>query len=380
MKTFKYRLQPSKSQRTKLNRTLELCRWVFNETLATRKNSWEREKKTLSLYDMNRLLTLWKQEHTELKNVHSQVLQNVQERVDLAFKAFFRRVKAGEKPGYPRFRGYGRYDSFTFKQSGFVLQDQGVLLSKIGILKMIQHRPIEGRIKTLTVQRDAVGNWYACFACEVEAKTMPFNDLAIGVDVGLESFATLSNGEKVPNPRFFRQDEKELAKAQRKLAKAEKGTAERAKRRKALQHVHQRIANKRKDFAHQLSRKWVDRFGMIVFENLRIHNMLQNHCLAKNISDAAWNQLITYTTYKAGNAGRVVALVDPRNTSQMCSGCGTMVEKSLSVRVHVCPACGLVMDRDENAANNILRLGLESLGLALEAPAFTPLLAQASAG
>ena len=378
MKTFKYRLQPSKSQRTKLNRTLELCRWVFNEMLATRKNSWEQEKKTLSLYDMNKRLTLWKQEHTELKNVHSQVLQNVQERVDLAFQGFFRRVKVGGKPGYPRFRGYGRYDSFTFKQSGFKLLDQGVLLSKIGILKIIQHRPIEGRIKTLTVQRDAVGNWYACFACEVEAETLPFNDLGIGVDVGLESFATLSNGEKVPNPRFFRQDEKELAKAQRKLSKAEKGTAERAKRRKAVQHVHQRIANRRKDFAHQLSRKWVDRFGMIAFENLRIHNMLQNHCLAKSISDAAWNQLIAYTTYKAENAGHVVVSVDPRNTSQMCSGCGTMVEKSLSVRVHVCPACGLVMDRDENAANNILRLGLESLGLALEAPAFTPLLALAS--
>ena len=158
VKTFKYRLQPSKSQRTKLIRTLELCRWVFNETLATRKNTWEQEKKTLSLYDTNKLLTLWKQEHTELVSVHSQVLQNVQARVDLAFQGFFRRVKAGEKPGYPRFRGYGRYDSFTFTQSGFKLLDQGVLLSKIGILKMIQHRPIEGRIKTLTVQRDAVGN------------------------------------------------------------------------------------------------------------------------------------------------------------------------------------------------------------------------------
>ena len=313
-------------------------------------------------------------------SVHSQVLQNVQERVDLAFKAFFRRAQAGQKPGYPRFRGSGWYDSFTFKQFGFELQDQGLLISKIGIVRIIQHRPIEGRIKTLTVQRDAVGNWYACFACEVEAETMPFNDRAIGVDVGLERFATLSNGEKVSNPRFFRQDEKELAKAQRKLSKAEKGTPDRAKRRKAVQHIHQRIANRRKDFAHKLSRKWVDCFGMIVFENLRIHHMLQNHCLAKSISDAAWNQLIAYTTYKAGNAGRVVVSVDPRNTSKQCSRCGTMVEKSLSVRVHVCPVCGLVMDRDENAANNILRHGLESLGLALEAPAFTSLLAQASAG
>lgn len=370
MKTFQYRLQPSQSQRTKLIQTLELCRWVYNETLATRKNSWEQDQNTLSLYDTNKLLTLWKQEHPDLRNVFSQVLQNVQERVDLAFKAFFRRVKAGEKPGYPRFRGYGRYDSFTFKQFGFELLDSELLLSKIGTVKIIVHRPIEGRIKTLTIQRDAVGNWYACFVCEVEVEPLPFNDLTVGIDVGLESFATLSNGAKVENPRFFRRDEKELAKAQRKLSKVEKGTPERTKRRKVVQHIHQRIANRRKDFAHKLSRELVGNFGMLALEKLNEKKMLQNHCLAKSISDAAWRQLIQYTTYKAENAGRVIVFVDPRNTSKICSCCGTMVEKSLSVRVHTCPVCGLVMDRDENAANNILRLGLESLGTALEAPAF----------
>jgi putative transposase len=371
VKTFKYRLKPSKSQRTKLNRTLELCCWVFNETLATRKNTWEQEKKTLSLYDTNKRLTLWKRDHPELVSVHSQVLQNVQERVDLAFKAFFRRVKAGEKPGYPRFRGYGRYASFTFKQSGFKLlpADKGLLISKIGAVRIVLHRPIEGRVKTLTVQRDAVGNWYACLACVVEPEPLPFNEVAVGVDVGLESFATLSNGMKIENPRFFRHDEKELAKVQRLLSRAEKGTPERAKRRKAVQHVHQRIANRRKDFAHKLSRELVGSFGMIAFEKLNVRNMLQNHCLAKSIADAAWNQLITYTTYKAENAGRVVVSVDPRNTSRICYCCGTMVEKSLSVRVHQCPVCGLVMDRDENASHNILRLGLKSLGYAQEAPA-----------
>ena len=371
IKTFKYRLKPSRSQRTKLNRTLELCRWVFNETLATRKNTWEQEKKTLSLYDTNKQLTLWKRDHPELVSVHSQVLQNVQERVDLAFKAFFRRVKAGEKPGYPRFRGYGQYASFTFKQSGFELlpAGKGLLISKIGAVRIVLHRPIEGRVKTLTVQRDAVGNWYACLVCEVDPEPLPYNEVAVGVDVGLKSFATLSNGMKIENPRFFRHDEKELAKVQRLLSKAEKGTPERAKRRKAVQHVHQRIANRRKDFAHKLSWELVGSFGMIAFEKLNVRNMLQNHCLAKSIADAAWNQLITYTTYKAENAGRRVVSVDPRNTSRQCSCCGTMVEKSLSVRVHQCPVCGLVMDRDENASHNILRLGLESLGYALEAPA-----------
>ena len=370
MITFRYRLRPSKSQRKKLIQTLELCRWVYNETLATRKNTWEQERKALSLYDTNKLLTVWKQEHPELKGVYSQVLQNVQERVDLAFKAFFRRVQVGEKPGYPRFRGYGWYDSFTFKQFGFELLDNGLILSKIGVIKIILHRPIEGEIKTLTVHRDAVSNWYACFSCQGKSEPLPCNQQAVGIDVGLKSFATLSNGEKIPNPRFFGRDEKELAKVQRKLSQADKGTPERVKRRKAVQHIHQRVANRRKDFAHKVSRELVDSFGMIAFEKLNGKNMLQNHHLAKSISDAAWNQLITYTTYKAENAGRVVVLVDPRNTSKMCSCCGAMVEKSLSVRVHACPVCGLVMDRDENAANNILRLGLESLGVALEAPAF----------
>lgn len=368
MKTFQYRLQPSKSQRTKLMRTLELCRWVYNETLATRKNAWEQERKSLSMYDTNKLLTLWKQEHPELRDVFSQVLQNVQERVDLAFKAFFRRVKAGEKPGYPRFRGYGWYDSFTFKQFGFELLDNGLFLSKIGTVKIILHRPIEGRIKTLTIQRDAVGNWYACFACEVKPKPLPFNELAVGIDMGLECFAKFSYGEGIDNPRFFRREEKELAKAQRKFSKAEKGTPERAKYKEVVQHIHQRIANRRKNFAHQKSHELVNAFGFMAFENLRIKNMLQNHCLAKSISDAAWHQLIQFTTYKAENAGRVVVWVDPRNTSKKCSSCGETVEKSLAVRVHECPICGLVMDRDQNAAINILRLGLESLGVALEAP------------
>jgi putative transposase len=344
MKTFKYRLQPSRSQRTKLIQTLELCRWVYNETLATRQQAWEQEHKSLSLYDTNKLLPAWKQEHPELREVHSQVLQNVQERVDWAFKAFFRRVQAGEKAGYPCFREPGRYDSFTFKQYGFELLDQGLFLSKIGTLKIILHRSPEGKIKTLTIQRDAVGNWYACLACEVEREPLPFNDLAIGIDLGLACFAKFSDGQGIDNPRFFRWDEKELAKAQRKLSQAEKGTPERAKRRRAVQHIHQRIANRRRNFAHQESRKLVDAFGFLSFEDLRIKNMLQNHRLAKSISDAAWRQLIQYTTYKAENAGRVVVWVEPGNTSQRCSGCGEMVEKSLEVRVYDCPHCGLVMD------------------------------------
>ncbi|MDK2890713.1 MAG: putative transposase, partial [Methanoculleus sp.] len=291
-KAYRYRLYPTKSQVTLLEQTLEICRGVYNNTLALRKNAWEQEQRSIPLYETNTILTEWKRERPELKQVHSQVLQNAQMRVDLAFKAFFRRVKSGEEPGYPRFKGKGRYDSITYPQSGFDLKDR-LHLSKIGDIRIVLHRPIEGTIKTLTIRRSATGKWYACFSVEYEPSPAPRKETTVGIDVGLESFATLSNGEKIENPRFFRTDEKDLAKAQRKLSKAEKGTPERKKARKIVAHVHERIANRRLNFAHQTSRQLVDRFGTIVFEDLNITTMQKNHCLAKSIADVAWNQFIT---------------------------------------------------------------------------------------
>ncbi|MDF0591218.1 RNA-guided endonuclease InsQ/TnpB family protein, partial [Candidatus Methanocrinis natronophilus] len=322
-------------------------------------------------YETHYLLPEWKKNKPELTEVFSQTLQNVQERVDLAFKAFFRRVKAGEAPGYPRFKGKGWYDSFTYPQLGFKLLSGKLRLSKIGDVKIKLHRPIEGKIKRLTVRRSSTGKWFACFSVEIDDPPMPpwKDGLMVGIDVGLESFATLSNGEKIDNPRFFRSEEKALAKAQRRLSKYEKGTPERRKALKVVQRTHERIANRRYDFAHQVSHNLVERFGLIAFEDLSITNMLKNHCLAKSISDAAWRMLVITTSYKAESAGSMVVLVDPRNTSQLCSRCGLKVTKSLSDRVHECPQCGLVMDRDENAAINILRLGLQSMPK-LEAPPF----------
>jgi putative transposase len=200
------------------------------------------------------------------------------------------------------------------------------------------------------------------FSVVIEPQPLAPDTSAVGVDVGLCSFATLSNGEKIANPRFFRQQEKELAKAQRKLSKAEKGAPERARRRMVFSRVHERIANRRSNFAQQESRKLIDRFGVLAFEDLNARNMLKNHCLAKSIADAAWNQFVLITMSKAEEAGRRVVLVDPRNTSKRCSRCGQLVEKDLSVRVHECPVCGLILDRDENAAINIVALGLQCLG------------------
>ena len=360
--TFRYQLYPTPNQRKRLEQTLEECRWLYNETLVYRHDAWQSEQRAVTLYDCNRLLPEWKRKRPGLQIVHSQVLQNVQARVDLAFKAFFRRVKVGEKPGYPRFRGQGRYDSFTYPQSGFALDGSRLKLSKIGAIKVRLHRPIEGKVKTLTIRRTPTGEWFACFSVEREVEPSPPSEKAVGVDVGLESFATLSDGTKVPNPRFFRQDERALARAQRRLSKADKGTVLWQKRRLVVAHIHERIANRRRDFAHKLSRLLVNSYGFIVFEDLNINGMLKNHSLAGSIGDAAWSQLITFTMYKAAWAGHHVVQVDPRNTSQMCSFCGTLVQKDLSNRVHSCPRCGIQIDRDLNAARNILRLGLQSVG------------------
>jgi len=364
-KSYRYRIYPTKSQRSVLDQNLELCRQVYNDTLALRKNAYEKDGKSISLYETNSILVSWKAQRPELKQVYSQVLQNVQVRVDLAFKAFFRRVKNGEEPGYPRFKGKGRYDSLSYTQSGFKLDSKVLSLSKIGDIKIKLHRPIEGKIKTCTIRRMPTGKWFACFSVETEDVPLPpWKDGAVvGIDVGLESFATFSNGETISNPRFFREEEHELARAQRKLSKAPKGTPERKKALKVVQRVHERISNRRTDFAHQISHRLVDQFGFIAFEDLNILNMLKNHCLAKSISDVAWGMLVKATESKAAYAGSKVVLVDPRQTSQMCSRCGLIVKKDLSERIHRCPECGLSMDRDLNAAINILRLGLQSVGI-----------------
>jgi putative transposase len=372
LRTYRYRLYPTKAQERLFERTLDACRWVYNKTLEVRKNAWKERQESLNLYTTNQMLTQWKKEYPSLKVAYSQALQDAQERVDRGFKAFFRRVKAGEKPGYPRFRSKNRYDSWTYPQFGFSLDadKRRVNLSKIGAVKIILHRPVEGKIKTLTIRRGTIGDWYACFSCEIEPVPQSYAGQAVGVDMGLHSFATLSNGEKISNPRFFRRDEKAIARTQRRLAKADQGTSQQNKLRRIVAHIHKRIANRRRDFAHKVARKLINNYDLIVFEDLNTNKMLANHCLAKSIADAAWNQLVQYTMYKAECAGRCVVLVNPRNTSQMCSGCGTMVVKDLSVRIHVCPECGLILDRDENAAINILRLGLQAVGIqSLEAQA-----------
>ena len=380
--SFKYRLLPTKAQETRLCATVETCRHLYNRFLAERKEAFEATGTAPNYYAQKARLPEWKADNeylpggVRLCEVHSQVLQDVCKRVDLAFQAFFRRVKAGEnrgerlRAGYPRFKGTSWYDSFTFPQSGFSLNETTLTLSKIGALKTIVHRPLQGQVKTCTIRRQN-GKWYACFSCEVETQALPENSATIGVDVGLEKFASLSDGTFIENPRFYRHDEKALAKAQRRLSKFEKGTKERHRARKVVSRIHERIRNRRHNFVHQEARKMVNEFGTIAVEKLSPKQMMKNHCLAKSIGDAAWSQFRQVICNKAESAGRKYVEVSPAYTSQTCSGCGVRAKKKLSQRWHLCPDCGTSLDRDTNAALNIISLGLQRIGTqSVEAPTF----------
>jgi len=368
-KTFKYRIYPTKQQQRLLEQQLEECRWLYNHLLADRRDAWEERHESRRLYDQQATLPALKAERPTLAGVHSQVLQHVAVRIDLAFQAFFRRVKAGETPGYPRFRGPRRYDSMTFPQvpvgCKLTVETQRLRIANVGLVKVILHRLVEGTPKTATIRRSSTGKWYVCFVCEcAEPAPLPETGQQVGIDVGLKTFATLSTGAAIANPRFFRQEERALAKAQRRLAKETPGTPERAKRRKIVARVHERVAWRRSDFAHQHSRCIVNTFDLIAVEDLSVNRMLQNHCLAKSISDAAWSQFTSLLSYKAAWAGRKYVAVNPAYTSQDCSQCGHRHTLSLADRLFTCPCCGLVVDRDLNASLNILRLGQQSLASA----------------
>lgn len=369
MKSYKFKISPSKAVQTRFEQTLDLCCELYNGALQERRDAWKLNRISINYHIQRAQLPDIKLIRPEYDDVYSQVSQDVLRRLSKAFDNFFRRVKRGEKPGHPRFKARSRYDSFTYVQSGFKIVGDKLILSKIGSVRIKQHRPIEGTIKTCTIKRETNG-WYVVFACETE--DVPLNKNIynpIAIDVGLTHFMTLSNGEKVGNPRFFKTDERALAKAGRRLSKEQKGSVRFKKRVRVLQKIHRRIKNRRNDFAHQESHKLVNRFDALFFEDLSIDKMMQNGFLAKGIADVAWNQLISFSSYKAANAGKVCKTVNPKGTSQRCSDCGNKVQKDLSVRVHHCTSCGLKICRDLNAALNILTLGLQSVGnQSLEAP------------
>lgn len=374
LKAFQYRLYPTKSQERLLESTLETCRRFYNACLAERKEAYEQEKRTISKFAQLRQVKTLKQTNPYAATVHSHILQVVVSDLDKAFQAFFRRVKAGEKPGYPRFKGRNRFDSFGLKEygNGFRLDGQRLKLSGIGRVAVRWHRELEGQIKTARVIRKA-GHWYVSFACEVEQpEPLPSTGQSVGVDVGVASLITLSDGTKVDNPKWYRASQAKLRIAQRRVARRKKGGKNRRKAVLQLQRLHVHTQNQRRDFLNKLAHGLVQANDVIAVEDLQIQNMVRNKHLSKSILDSGWGYFRQRLAAKAAEAGRVVVAVNPAYTSKTCSGCGTVFEHlTLSDRWVEC-ACGLSLDRDHNAALNIQRAGHVRLGITWPVAACVP--------
>jgi putative transposase len=351
----KFRIYPSRKQAVRLLCQFDVCKAVYNELLALSKDAYKFGGVSLGKFDYNIFLK------GKCPDVHSQVLQNVSDRVSKAFANFFRRVKEKKlgkkaKVGFPRYKKFAK--SITFPQSGFkIISGRRLRLSKVGAVPIVLHRVPKGKIKTLVIKRNQAGQWFAIFSCEISISGISERKNvapAIGIDVGLENFATLSNGEVVANPRFFVSSQKRLVLLQRHLSRKAGSSKNRIKARFKVARMHNKIANQRSDFLHKLSRNLSLKFGTLIVEKLSIYNMVKNHYLAKSITDAAWDTFIQMLSYKAESAGGKVVCVNPRGTTAKCSGCGNAVPKSLSIRKHLCPFCGLSLHRDHNSAINIL--------------------------
>ncbi len=342
---------------------MEVCRHLYNGALAGRKDAWENEKRSVNFAQQCASLPALKEKSEYLPNIHSQVLQDVMHRVNRSFENFFRRVKSGETPGYPRFKGEHWYDSFQYRQygNGAKFDASGRLsLSKIGAVRVCKDRPLTGTPKTVSLTRRADG-WYACIACDTEPEPLPKTGESVGADVGLEYFATLSNGETIANPRLLRRAERQLKTAQRRVSRRKRGSERRKKARVLLAKAHLKVRRARLDFCHKVAHNLVNRFDTITVEKLNIKGMVKapkpkpdpnnpsqflpngasaKAGLNKSISEAGWGLFVSILTQKAESAARQVVAVNPAYTSQDCSNCGMRVPKKLSMRLHSCPYCG----------------------------------------
>jgi putative transposase len=369
-RTFKYRLWPNRWQRERLAATLETCRQLYNDALQERREAWKICRQSVTFNMQSDQLPACKDVDPSLKSVYSQVLQDVLRRVDKTYEAFFRRGH-----GFPRFKGKGWFDSFTYPQFGFSVHGKQLSLSKIGNIKIKLHRPLEGAIKTLTLKNEN-DKWYVCFSCVLSSQPLPPSQHAVGIDVGLESFATTSDGEIIDNPRWFRAAQKQLRRKQRHMDRCKKRTHVWLKACRQVALLHKHILNQRNDFQHKVARALVNHYGVIAVEDLNIKGLAGGR-LAKSVLDAAWSAFMAKLAYKAASAGRVLMKVDPCGTSQQCP-CGNPVPKELSQRTHSCRVCGLETIRDHAAALEILRRGLRlasatpaTVGVLAEAPGFS---------
>ena len=356
IKAYKFRLQTSKAVEAKLENTLNLCRELYNSALRERKDAWTINRINVNRFDQDKQLPEIKKTNPEYKDIHSQVLQDVLKRLDKSFQSFFRRVKQGVKAGFPRFKGKNWFDSFCYAQSGFSLSGSHLTLSKIGKVKIKLSRSVIGKIKTCTIKKE-IDKWFVIFTVETLPEPLDKTGESVGLDVGISAFATLSDGTQIDNFKYYESTQKKLRIAQRRVSRRKKGSNQRRKAVLQLKKIHRKIRNQRNDFQHKVSTYLVKTYDLIVIEKLNILGMSRG-ILSKQVNDAAWNSFFQKLRYKVENTGKKLIEVNPNGTSQICSSCGEIVKKDLSVRVHHCHHCNLTIDRDENAALNILRLGL----------------------
>jgi putative transposase len=353
IKTFKFRLYPTKSQKRKLDFSFDECLIIYNQLLCIRKQAYEKDKTNISRFDTQLLVKDWKTERPQLENIHSQVLQEVCRRLDLAYKAFFKRVKQKQTAGFPRYQK----DNFSIKytQSGFAYTDGKLKLSKIGSVKMKVTRYFPSKIKNCIIKKSKTGKYYACLVCETEKQILPKTNKTIAFDLGIKSFLHTSENEIIENPKYLNRKLKQLQNYSNQYSRTKS-----IKHRARLNRLYEKITNQREDFLHKLSAKIVKENDIIIFEDLNIKNMMSSKTsLNRNISDVSWNSFTNKLIYKAENAGREVVKVNPANTSNTCSQCN--IKHNIDLNTRILPCCS--MDRDYNASINIKALGMQSLGL-----------------
>jgi putative transposase len=358
-KTYQYRAYLNKQTTTNVLNALELYRQFYNLCLEQRIYAWKQRRKSISYYDQQYELKYFKKEFEEYRNYDIQSLRDVLQRVDKAFQNFFRRVKQGLGKGFPRFKGKGRYDSITFVQNGWKLEGKYLIIKTLGKFKLKLSRQIlkEAKIKTVTIRRTQTEKWFVNFSLDgVFPNALLKNDIKIGIDVGCESFLTDSDGFKVENPRCLKKSQDKITKIQQKLSKQKKGSNRRNKTKFRLCKAYEKVVNQRKNFHFQVANHYIKNYGIIIHEDMKSW-VTEYKSLNKSMRDVAWFNFFNILAFKAEEAGREVIKVNPRNTSQICSNCGQIVKKSLLERQHKCPKCNLTIDRDENAAINLLRVG-----------------------